>query len=70
MSFMTDPAVVGGLAWFGNISSSVAIIFVNKLLMGRSGFDFTYGDSCWKTLRLEVRSYPPLSFTVDLQLQV
>ena len=31
------------LAWFGNVSTSVAIIFVNKVLMNVSGFGFRYG---------------------------
>ena len=35
---MTDS-----LAWLGNVSTSVAIIFVNKVLMNVSGFGFRYG---------------------------
>ena len=31
------------LAWAGNVSSSVMIIFVNKVLMSASGYDFQYG---------------------------
>ncbi len=31
------------LAWLGNVSTSVAIIFVNKVLMNVSGFGFRYG---------------------------
>ena len=30
-------------AWFGNVSSSVLIIFVNKVLMSRTGYGFRYG---------------------------
>ena len=30
-------------AWFGNVSTSVAIIFVNKVLMNVSGYGFRYG---------------------------
>ena len=39
-------AVADAAAWAGNISSSVLIIFVNKYLMGRKGYDFHYGE--WK----------------------
>ena len=37
-------AVADAAAWAGNISSSVLIIFVNKYLMGRKGYDFHYGE--------------------------
>lgn len=33
------------LAWAGNVSSSVMIIFVNKVLMSASGYGFQYGGS-------------------------
>ena len=31
------------LAWAGNVSSSVLIIFVNKVLMNTTGYGFQYG---------------------------
>lgn len=30
-------------AWAGNVSTSVAIVFVNKILMNASGYGFKYG---------------------------
>lgn len=30
-------------AWFGNVSSSILIIFVNKVLMSEAGYGFRYG---------------------------
>lgn len=34
-------------AWAGNVSTSVAIVFVNKVLMNASGYGFKYGaHSC------------------------
>ena len=32
------------LAWAGNVSSSVLIIFVNKVLMNTTGYGFQYGE--------------------------
>ena len=29
-------------AWFANVTTSVMIIFVNKLLMGKSGYGFNF----------------------------
>ena len=43
-------AVADAAAWAGNISSSVLIIFVNKYLMGRKGYDFHYGEFCWQSV--------------------
>ena len=40
-----------GTAWFGNVSSSVAIIFVNKILMSRTGYGFRYGEARAVALR-------------------
>jgi hypothetical protein len=37
--------IADGAAWFGNVSTSVAIIFVNKVLMNTTGFGFRYGAS-------------------------
>lgn len=33
-----------GFAWFGNVSTSVCIIFVNKVLMSSTGYGFRYGE--------------------------
>lgn len=41
---LSRKAVADAAAWAGNISSSVLIIFVNKYLMGRKGYDFHYGE--------------------------
>lgn len=30
-------------AWAGNVSTSVAIVFVNKILMNATGYGFKYG---------------------------
>lgn len=30
-------------AWFGNVSTSVLIIFINKFLMNKTGYGFHYG---------------------------
>jgi hypothetical protein len=30
-------------AWFFNVSTSVVIVFVNKVLMGRNGYMFNFG---------------------------
>lgn len=31
-------------AWAGNVSTSVAIVFVNKMLMSTTGYGFKYGE--------------------------
>ena len=41
-----NKLVVDGVAWLGNVSTSVAIIFINKVLMARSGYGFVYGMAC------------------------
>lgn len=59
-------------AWLGNVSSSVLIVFVNKLLMDpRTGYKFQFGEfSCFQTactpsraaglhLTLAVPPFPP-----------
>lgn len=38
-----NKLVVDGIAWLGNVSTSVAIIFINKVLMARTGYGFVYG---------------------------
>lgn len=32
-------------AWAGNVSTSVLIIFINKVLMSKTGYGFRYGQS-------------------------
>lgn len=40
------------LAWGGNVSSAVAIVFVNKLLMDpRHGYGFTFGEGSQRASR-------------------
>ena len=46
-------------AWSGNVGTSVLIIFVNKVLMNKSGYGFFYGAAfctgsapSWRTLYL------------------
>lgn len=36
--------LLDGVAWLGNVSSSVFIIFVNKILMSTTGYAFRYGE--------------------------
>ena len=31
-------------AWAGNVATSVAIVFVNKILMNATGYGFKYGE--------------------------
>lgn len=33
------------VAWGGNVSTSVAIIFINKILMSSTGYGFRYGET-------------------------
>ncbi len=54
------PRVMGQLvgdisAWAGNVSTSVAIVFVNKILMNATGYGFKYGARRvpWYYLRFE-----------------
>ena len=35
--------VADGATWLFNVSSSVAIVFVNKILMGKAGYMFNFG---------------------------
>ena len=37
--------LLDGVAWLGNVSSSVFIIFVNKILMSTTGYGFRYGEA-------------------------
>ena len=43
MGFTEQKLVMDLLAWAGNVSSSVLIIFVNKVLMNKTGYGFQYG---------------------------
>ena len=44
MGFAEQLLVMDLLAWAGNVSSSVLIIFVNKVLMNTTGYGFQYGE--------------------------
>ena len=44
MGLTEQKIVMDMLAWAGNVSSSVLIIFVNKILMNRTGYGFKYGE--------------------------
>ena len=56
-------------AWAGNVSTSVLIIFINKILMSRTGYGFQYGESliccsvscCQYTLDLHISRLAPLN---------
>ena len=39
-------------AWAGNVSSSVGIIFINKVLMSTTGYGFRYGGRSPAALRM------------------
>jgi hypothetical protein len=41
-------------AWMFNVSTSVVIVFVNKILMGKAGYMFNFGAPC----PLELPSLP------------
>ncbi len=43
MGLSDQKLVLDMLAWAGNVSSSVLIIFVNKILMNTTGYGFRYG---------------------------
>lgn len=43
MGLADQKLVMDMVAWAGNVSSSVLIIFVNKVLMNRTGYGFQYG---------------------------
>ncbi len=46
MGTQDKKLVMDTAAWFGNVSTSVLIIFINKVLMSRTGYGFRYGQSC------------------------
>lgn len=43
MGVAEQKLVMDMVAWAGNVSSSVMIIFVNKILMNTTGYGFKYG---------------------------
>ena len=43
MGLSEQKLVLDLVAWAGNVSSSVLIIFVNKILMNTTGYGFQYG---------------------------
>ena len=47
--------LMDAVAWGGNVSTSVAIIFINKILMSSTGYGFRYGECTalvgWWTLK-------------------
>lgn len=43
MGLAEQKLVMDMVAWAGNVSSSVMIIFVNKILMNTTGYGFKYG---------------------------
>ena len=51
-----NKLVLDGVAWLGNVSTSVAIIFINKVLMAKTGYGFVYGapDPLEKSLSQDV----------------
>lgn len=36
-------------AWFGNVATSVLIVFVNKMLMSSTGYKFQFGELVSRT---------------------
>lgn len=45
MGFQDRKILMDVSAWAGNVSTSVLIIFINKVLMSRTGYGFRYGQS-------------------------
>ncbi len=43
MGLAEQKLVMDMVAWAGNVSSSVMIIFINKILMNATGYGFKYG---------------------------
>jgi hypothetical protein len=50
MGLTEQKVVMDMLAWAGNVSSSVLIIFVNKILMNKTGYGFKYGECPQKNI--------------------
>ena len=44
MAVQSNKLVLDGGAWASNVLSSVFIIFINKILMSKSGYKFQYGE--------------------------
>ena len=44
MGLTEQKIVLDLVAWASNVSSSVLIIFVNKILMQTTGYGFKYGE--------------------------
>ena len=40
----SNKLVLDGAAWASNVLSSVFIIFINKVLMSKTGYGFQYGE--------------------------
>lgn len=67
MGVQDRKVVLDSFAWFSNVSTSVLIVFVNKVLMDRNGtYKFVFGESVVRgfcTINLlqcqEVGSYIP-----------
>ena len=58
MGLTEQKIVMDMLAWAGNVSSSVLIIFVNKVLMNRTGYGFKYGEWPQKAYNPMVTAVP------------
>lgn len=48
MGLTDQKLVMDVLAWGSNVSTSVMIIFVNKILMNATGYGFRYGKNLRK----------------------
>ena len=76
MGLTEQKLVMDLLAWAGNVSSSVLIIFVNKVLMNTTGYGFQYGaplliicifyDACAKLTSVAVSAASPSTCGVNL----
>ena len=60
MGTQDTKMVMDTAAWFGNVSTSVLIIFINKVLMSRTGYGFRYGQSCEHDVLQTVHVYGPV----------
>lgn len=50
MGFQDRKILMDVSAWAGNVSTSVLIIFINKVLMSKTGYGFRYGQSLTVTV--------------------
>lgn len=62
-----DKRFMDTAAWAGNVSSSVLIIFVNKVLMSNTGYGFRYGIVHTIHIPVSVRPAPSSSFVLLIQ---